>query len=449
MKKLSQDDVVYSAHGLVIRKTTDFYVAINPNLPNLIVVDEEGHDFLELCDGTNSLDAIAKKLNQMHPTGSTEEVIHKFANSLVQSGFISTEPQFLPKKRSEPLNKLNQLYIHLTQACNLRCKHCYINAGVKLPNELNEEENVNLLEEFAQLGGESLVITGGEPLTVKDLLQQVIITARKLGIKQISLETNGVLLTEDDALFFKKNDVAVGVSLGGATSQTHSYIRGEGTFENILNNIGQLVAKGVHTRIGLTFTRHNLHEAREIVFLAKQLGVSSVTFNMIVMAGRAEYSQDLRMQTDEILPVVRKVREASREAGTTTIFEDILSGVKTFGRRDSCGAGVRSLSITSDGDVYPCNSFIDSAMKAGNIRQHSLEDVWRNSPIIHEFQDMSVLDVEGCRDCETKFICAGGCLAETFRAFGSIKKQTPYCSMYKQIYSEMISELATELWRQT
>jgi radical SAM protein with 4Fe4S-binding SPASM domain len=450
MKNLSDHDTLYPAYRLAVKRIKDFYAVLNPNLPNLMVADEEGKDFFEICDGKHTVGEIAKQLCQKYSSrGTTREDILQYASSLIQSGFIFTQPQSPPQKRVEPLEKLSQIYVHLTQMCNLRCKHCYINAGVKLFDELTVDENINLLRDFARLGGEFLVITGGEPFMAKKLLRKVVEAARRFNIKQISLETNGTLITEDDATFLKEHQVAVGVSLGGATSESHSFIRGEGTFDIILKNIKKLVAAGVNTKIGMTFAQPNLQEAEEIVYLAKKLGVDSATFNMVVIAGRAQENQDLAIPAEKILPAVRKVREASRKVGIRTVFEDILSGVKVFGRRDSCGAGIRSLSITADGDVYPCNSFIGSSLKAGNIREQGLEEIWRESPVLQEFQNLSVLDVDACRNCEVKFICAGGCLAETYRSLGNIKMQTPYCAMYKEIYSEMITELAAELWKQT
>lgn len=450
MEDISDNNILYPAPNLVVKRINDFYVVLNPNLPNIMVVDDEGKDFFKLCDGANKVGDILKNLCLKRSSSrTTKEEIMQFTSSLIKSGFISTEPPSPPEKKIEPPEKLKQIYLHLTRRCNLSCKHCYIKAGMQLPNEMTTEETINLVKDFATLGGENMIITGGEPLLRRQLLYQVIETARDLGIRQVNVETNGTLIKEDDARFFRRFEVNVGVSLGGATPESHGYIRGEATFETILSNVKMLVAFGVHTRIGMTFARPNLNEAKDIVYLAKKLGVESVTFNMVVMTGRAKENPDLAIGSDEIIPTVRKVREASREVEMKTFFEELASTLKNIGRRDSCGAGVRSVSITPDGDVYPCNSFIGGPMRAGNIREQSLEEIWRKSKVLQEFQNLSVLDIEGCRDCEIKFICAGGCLAESFRELGSIKKQCPYCTIYNQIYSDMITELATELWKQT
>lgn len=58
---------------------------------------------------------------------------------------------------------------NLTKKCNLRCPHCYLEAGKKAEYELSTEECFALVDEMKQLGTEMLILTGGEPLLRKDI----------------------------------------------------------------------------------------------------------------------------------------------------------------------------------------------------------------------------------------------------------------------------------------
>ena len=83
---------------------------------------------------------------------------------------------------------------NLTQRCNLRCEHCYIDASAAMPGELSTDEALRVLDEIAEVNRELiLILTGGEPLLRADL-DQLVARAAQLGMTVV-LGTNGALLT--------------------------------------------------------------------------------------------------------------------------------------------------------------------------------------------------------------------------------------------------------------
>ncbi|UCG35917.1 MAG: PqqD family peptide modification chaperone [Candidatus Bathyarchaeota archaeon] len=449
MKSLSEDQVLFPPGHLLLRKLGEFYIVLNADGPNVIVADESGREFFQLCDGTRRLGEIADQIHQKYPSeGTSLKNIKEFSGTLLAAGFVSTEPFHQLKKEAGPPEKLSQIYLHLTRQCNLNCKHCYINAGVPLQDEMKLKDILTLVEDFWKLGGYRLILTGGEAFLRRELLFQTASKARDLGIQDIKVETNGTLITDTDIPILKDLEVKVAVSLGGATPESHSYVRGEGTFHKVIKNVKRLVESNVDTTIGITLMRPNLEEGAKAVELAKELGVNLVTLNMVTMMGRAREHKEMGISPAEAMPTIKEIRKASAETGVKTIFEEVLTSLKNIGRRESCGAGVDSLSIASNGDIYPCNSFQGGPLKAGNIRQQSLEEIWKNSEVCQTFQNLSVLDIPECKRCELKFICSGGCLAETYRERENLRVKSPYCHVYKEIYWDLISELAHELWKE-
>ena len=188
--------------------------------------------------------------------------------------------------------KLAVLVYHLTQECNLRCKHCYFYSGTPLKDELSDEEFLDITRMLANLGTQSLNISGGEPLLRRNLLFQIIKEAKKQRVERVRISTNGILLSKEDGEFFKEYDVEVGVSLDGAKAETNDYIRGKGSFDNAINAIMILTETGVHTTIGMTLMGSNLKEAEKMVHLAKELGVLGIDFNQVRIKGRAEKYAD-------------------------------------------------------------------------------------------------------------------------------------------------------------
>lgn len=450
MNTISFDQRLYAPDSLALKKLGDFYAVLNGDGPNIMVVDESGKDFFGLCNGTHKLREIAEHIHKKHPSEDTSvDKIMEFSRSLLNSGFITTKPPNPLKKEVGLPEKLSQIYLHLTHKCNLNCKHCYISAGRPLPDEMTSKEILSLIEEFRKLGGNRLILTGGEAFLRRELLYQTVRKARDLEIQDIKIETNGTLITDKDIQFLKDSEVSVAISLGGATPKSHSYVRGKGTFSKVIKTVRKLAEYNVNITIGITFMRPNLGEGRKIAQLAKDLGVNLVTLNMITIMGRAREHEELAISATEAMSAVKEVRQAAEELGVRTVFEEILTSLKDMGRRASCGAGVHSLSIAANGDLYPCNSFQGGPLKAGNVREQTLEEIWRKSDVCQTFQNVSVLDIPDCRGCELKFICSGGCLAETFRIFQDLRVRSPYCSVYKEIYWNLISELAHELWNET
>ncbi len=83
---------------------------------------------------------------------------------------------------------------NLTKMCNLRCPHCYMEAGPKAENELTTEECLGLIDEMKALGTEMLILTGGEPLLRKDIYE--IAKAASAQKIWVVMGTNGVLITD-------------------------------------------------------------------------------------------------------------------------------------------------------------------------------------------------------------------------------------------------------------
>lgn len=437
--------VLHSPDNLVFKRIDDFYLVLHPDIPNIMVVGDIGKKIFDLCNGTRSVNDILEEAGLKHePNG-----IREFTSSLLSAGFLYTKPPPFPEKEVKHAEKLVRLYLRLTNLCNLRCRHCCVCAGPRFKDELRNREVLKLIKQFAELKGEELVITGGEPFLRRKLLYQIIKEARSYGIRKIIIETNGTLITKEDADICKKYEVGVGISLDGAKPETHSYIRGPGTHEKAINGIKMLVDAKVDVTIGVTLMQHNLGEVEEIVHQAKKLRANNVTFDIVRTIGRAKNDPHLAINTEDAISSLKRAQETSRKVRINTVIQDQNPELKMLTRKDRCGAGLSVLSIAANGDVYPCNMFYDQPeFRAGNIRKQTLAEIWKNSEVLRKLSNSSVLDVLECHDCELKFICFC-CPAESFLAFGTLNKRPPLCPVYKELWWSLIEEQARKLWKES
>lgn len=437
---------LYKPENLVVRKVNDFYLALNPDLPNIMVMDEVGKRFFELCDGNLTLDDVAEEILKERKGEVSRDELFSFVSSMLEANFLFLKPPLPPKKVERGFERLRQLYFHITKACNLRCKHCYVEAGKPLENELTSVETLRMIDNFAELGGEQLIITGGEPFLRREMLYEVFRKAREVGIEKIFVETNGTLISNKDVDICKKYDVELGVSLDGAVQKTNDYIRGMGNYEKTINTIKMLVNAGVKVAIGMTLMKPNIEEAEKMVYLAKDLGVNSLSFTILREVGMAEANRDLLLSFEEMYSAIVSMWRKAREVGVPTKLEDQFKSLEKLTKIDMCGVGKELLLVSSNGDVYPCNMFLEfKEFKAGNIREQRLEDIWKNSEVLNVFRHLSVLDIEGCKICELKFVC-GICPADIYRNHKGFNKKSSLCPLYKRICWILIEELARKMW---
>jgi len=439
--------MLYSAKNLIFKKLNDFYLVFNPDAPNLVVVDEIGKAILESCKNgyyKNQLkDYICKKFS------CDVESFDEFIQSLMDSGFIGKgkPPIFKLTKRAPTLKSM---VLHLTQECNLRCKHCFFSSGLPYEDELSEKDISSIMKEFSLLGGESLIITGGEPFIKRSLLFELIKKARLQGVKHISISTNGTLLTEEDAAFLREHRVEVGISLDGFNMETNDFIRGQGTYEKAIKAIKLLTGAGVHTTIGVTLMKPNINAAENFIKLAKSLGVPSVSFTLLRIKGRAKANENmLKASPEEKVTALKKIWKASRDLKVKTTVEQMWGALTELTPKNLCSAGRFSVCVAPNGDVYPCDAIMEEPFKAGNLRKQNLREIWEHSEVFKLFRSLSVNDIEGCCECELKYVCGGGCLADNYSINGVLNKSLhDNCRVLKEIYWFMLSELAKDMWKE-
>lgn len=442
---LTAQDEFY-ASKLVFRKVGEFYLAIDPEVPNLISVGEKGRRILDFIREGGKFQYGAVVERACANTSLTQSHVEKFLQALYRSKFLRANPLPTPKEEI-PFTELNTLHLELTQACNLRCKHCYYSAGHPAEEELESTEIFKVLREFKDLGGKDLFLTGGEPLLRRDKLFEIIKEADKLGIN-IYLETNATLMKESDAQKFEEYDVFTSISLDGATAKTHDFIRGEGNFQKAVKGLKVLRRHGVDTGIGFTLMGTNKTEVEKVFRLARELGVKTVDINRLVIGGRAEkYETTLKISKADTIESLKRSIEISKELGVQlSIFEDLMERFSS--RTISCDAGIRVLAISANGTVYPCRPAQGIAFfKAGNVRASSLKTIWRNSSALQKIRQTTVLDSPNCTNCELKYICGGGCPVTRYRDHGKIDAK-PACQIYKEMSWYRLREIGRKMWKE-
>lgn len=338
-----------------------------------------------------------------------------------------------------------------TNACNLRCKHCYQNAGKPSYDELPTEKRKEIVDELDQENVVSLAFSGGEPLLRPDFLDVAGYAAKK-GI-YVSVATNGTLVTK--AMATKLREASIGyveVSLDGATSEVHDAFRGvPGCFERAIEGIRNLVENDIYTCIAVTVTKHNIHSIPDIVELGKKLKVKRVVVFNFIPAGRGSeivnldispierehlleylYSELTKgeIQTFCTAPqyarvCMQKALEENKDLTAPTHFAAYNLPGKTKYLADflgGCGAGRIYCAIEPNGLVTPC---VFMPITVGDLKTQSFKEIWLHSPVLADLRRREKLKGR-CGHCQYMYIC-GGCRARAYGYYKDYLAPDPGC----------------------
>jgi SynChlorMet cassette radical SAM/SPASM protein ScmF len=323
---------------------------------------------------------------------------------------------------------LESIYFYLTEGCNLRCRHCWIEpkfqGGEKKYPTLDIHLFRSILSQGKPLGLSNVKLTGGEPLLHPQIGEIIdIVGEEKLNP---TIETNAVLCTSDLARRIAAcGQPFVSVSLDGADSQTHEWVRGvKGSFDDTLRGIRNLVEAGIQPQVIMTLMRRNVAQMESLVRMAESIGASSVKFNVVQPTARGEKIH-ISGETVDIEELVRLgnwvENDLARRVKIPLYYSHPLAFRPLgylFGEKGNCAvcAILSILGVLSDGRYALCGiGTTVPELIFGHAAEDSLSDVWQNAPVLQELREGLPRRFDGiCGDCVMKGICLGGCIAQNY-----------------------------------
>lgn len=378
-------------------------IVILPETSNWIVLDNsiQIEIFRSLCSKTiqNVLDDYAQYKSDCITVITQIEARHLESASVTRNN-----------------NTNYSMHLYLTNECNLSCPHCYMSAGRKLHNELSTTEVITLLNDFKQVGGTGVILSGGEIGLRKDLIE-IIDAGYSIGLK-VDILSNGTLLSSNLIQHVANKLNRAQISIDGYSEESNSVIRGKGNFDRALSTIDNLIKYNVATEVAITpFPTDDLKtsEKKYIEFgrhLKEKYGdklVVKITTDL--MDGR--YVKLTNEEKNAYTQITERI--AKSIDGTDGEKSGFIKSARLRVVNDNCSYG--AINVASNGDVYPC-ARIGQCSPFGNIRKQSMKELIEKSDF---FQNKSnVNNLIPCRDCELKYICGGGCRIDFFKDFYTI-----------------------------
>ena len=292
------------------------------------------------------------------------------------------------------------VWFEVTRKCNLKCTHCYIDAGRPRLNELSFEEVKCLLGDLREAGTFSLVLAGGEPYLRPDF-PEILEYAAKLDFI-ISIVTNGSYITPEILARVPRENCRVTLSVDGI--EAHNIIRGgRSTFSLMAEKLHLMKTLDIPCSISTVITRQNIHEQKQLLewCINNDVIFRTVTFNPLGRGLLNRHMHALRKEDAEAsaeLFIMQKCFEGEKDKSTGQCVSKFFNYALTLmymTRREHCSRSIAY--IASNGDVYPCvTSASIEAFGAGNIRERKFSELWHDS-----FREMRAITWDHFKSCNS------------------------------------------------
>lgn len=287
------------------------------------------------------------------------------------------------------------VFFHILTQCNLKCRHCYINPEQHGTRRLDIETIRSWLTTLSRRSpGADLIFLGGEPTLHPDL-PEAIRSARQLGYRSITIDTNGYLFNDILDQVTPNEVDFISFSLDGASPVTNDPIRGEGSFDVCTQGIHKAADRGFSTSLIYTVSSLNLNELKSVPPLLEKLPIDRFFIQVIGIRGNSATSVEhpaeaLQVTYDQwqanVLPVARQVAAQGLRVTYPKVF---LEENEPF---ECAGRVADNYFIFPNGRVYRCPLCEDFPLHSLAIDNDRLIET---APINES--DLFKLDIpEGC-----------------------------------------------------
>ena len=323
------------------------------------------------------------------------------------------------------------VYWSLTQGCNLACNFCFTSSAPgETAGDLSQEERARVLQEIVAAGVLRVVLTGGEPFTIPEIMDIIeTLRAHRIGVK---ITTNGTLLRPPVVARLAELGVRLQFSIESDDPRLNDLVMGgRATRERILEGLRRCRAAGIPCEVKLTMQAATLAGGGGLLSLYRmlhELGVEKIDVSEVAPLGRAVERWEALEVPVAALRAAAAEAAAARGEGIRVDFGATRLQNQEAGVPALCSLGSprpRTVLVDERGDVRPCAASQSFEWK-NSILEHGLLGAWDRLTELGRYRDLDHLEGE-CRGCELVETCKGGCRGIAYGVWGDLRGPDPYC----------------------
>ncbi len=389
-------------------ETTPIYV--RPNPPCWFIPNEAGDRLLQ------------EARNQ--PSMLLEDKASRFEERLPEASPAQELDNLDPR---EP-QSLKEFWFHLTNRCNLSCRHCLFSSSPHQTQELPKTVVLQTVRQAHALGCRVFAFTGGEPFVYREF-PEIVQEIFRLADSHVVVLTNGLIAR---SVLEKHNwnpeRLHLQVSLDGL-EKSHDFVRGQGTFSKTVRELRALSRMGVPFTLSMCPVRSNVHDVPHMPDLAKDVGASNIHFMWYFVRGRG-VAQEF-VPVNELFDVVRlAVERAEKLAVSVDNVRSLASQVfaPPGTRHVAAGMAWESLALGPDGQLYPSAALLGVPELA--VAWHDdLNRAWKESPVFRDIRYQTAASTNH----PLRYLVGAGDPDHSYLASGTFVGADPYMNLYEKM----------------
>jgi uncharacterized protein len=252
------------------------------------------------------------------------------------------------------------------------------------------------------------------------------------------LLSNGVFFTNDMIEQLKERNIRVMISLDGVGNYHNAqrpFVNGRSSFQQVNRTIHRLLAHGLIPNISITVSQSN---AAGLPELMNYLLEHDLPFSMNYYRDNehAIHPEQLQVAEQEMIAAIRQamqvIEACSPRRPLLSSFIDKANIAEPH--QHTCSVGRNYLVIDQHGGIAKCHAQIEQTVSTVEAD----DPLWYVQNDQQGVQGLSVDEKEGCKSCQWRYWCSGGCPVLTYRLTGRYDIKSPYCHVYQTLFPDVL-----------
>lgn len=417
------------------------YVVFHPESFSLFSVTEDIGEILRSYENNSKyIDSEVEGVINNILTHLSDNIEHNSARDLEWTGL---EPR-----------TLNLL---ISQDCNLKCGYCYADHGTyrsekKLMSYDTAKKCIDKL--LSKDYDNTIVFFGGEPLLNFSLIQKIdsYLSTKHLTVKYTTM-TNGTIMNDEIKTFIDDKFLNLWISLDGPKdiNDGQRFGRFESVHDRVIETIDELNPRSYPLIIKSVVTKRSLNKLTEIVEHISSLKIDSMAIKPVTDVPQGceffmrdeDYAAYISELSNILVRNVKKLANGDKIKLMSYISPILMQMITKTRMTCGCAAGRELMTITADGDVYPCEKYVGlEDFHMGNVHDDDFPGEKFKS-IRNKFYMKTVYISPYCASCWARFLCGGGCHFRSYMTHGDIFQPVEQrCLETKSILEALLPEIA-------
>lgn len=427
-----------------------------------------GTELLSMFDGSYTVDEIIKKYSEQNgfPQVLLEKRIIPFFSCALERKLLLDETEQHKTISTEFSAYPNDLWIHVTDMCNMHCPFCYSSSQSSGKQQLEVEKVLKFVSKIPYDHRKSIILSGGEPLLYPELPE--LVKELKAMNFRITVISNGTIEHEKyDAIIPYIS--ALQISIDGAEDKIYQNTRGKGNYMKAVSTLDHAFEYGMRNIVvSFTTNKYNIDTIQDMAEFARLHHVNHLHITKIIPSGRAndimdkivptaaEYSAAINRLSTALIVTNQKIEaihhteeiffdeDQQTKFITLTVSSDPIRKVLQQTKITTCSLGCGTLSIGYDGKIYPCGCLQVSDLALGTL-DDPIDLIMERGHALGCALSVDNPEVNECYACKYKYICGGGCRA-CARSVGNIKGKDPICEFYIERIEKVMWDSPAIVW---